>query len=50
MKKKTEFVGVVSRVVFPNKGIVEVDGHQVTVKNTLPGQKVRAVVNKKRRD
>ena len=50
MKKSTEFVGVVSKVVFPNKGIVEVDGHRVTVKNTLPGQKVRAVVNKKRRD
>lgn len=50
MKKKTEFIGVVSKVVFPNKGIVEVDGHHVTVKNTLPGQKVRAVVNKKRKD
>lgn len=50
MKKKTEFVGVVSKIVFPNKGIVEVDGHQVIVKNTLPGQTVRAVVNKKRRD
>lgn len=50
MKKKTEFIGSVSKVIFPNKGIVEVDGHKITVKNTIPGQVVRAVVNKKRRD
>ena len=50
MKKRTEFEGVVSKVVFPNKGIVEIDGVKITVKNTIPGQKVRAVVNKKRKD
>jgi len=50
MKKRTEFEGIVSKVVFPNKGIVEVDGFKITVKNTMPGQKVRAVVNKKRKD
>lgn len=48
MKKKTEFEGIVSEVVFPNKGIVMAEGHRVVVKNTIPGQKVRAVVNKKR--
>ncbi len=48
MKKRTEFEGIVARVDFPNKGIVEVDGHKVIVKNTVPGQKIKAVVNKKR--
>jgi len=50
MKKRTEFEGIVSEVLFPNKGIVEVEGHRVVVKNTIPGQKVKAVVNKKRGD
>ena len=33
---------------FPNKGIVFTDGEAVTVKNALPGQVVRAAVNKNR--
>ncbi len=48
MKKGTEFEGVVSRLIFPNKGVVDMDGQSVIVKNALPGQQVRAVVNKRR--
>lgn len=42
--------GVVERVDYPAKGIVKVEGEtdKVIVKNVLPGQKVRAIVNKKR--
>lgn len=50
MKKRTEFEGIISEVIFPNKGIVEIEGKRVVVKNTIPGQKVKAVVNKKRGD
>lgn len=50
MKKKDMFEAVVSHVEFPNKGIVYVDDHKVVVKNSIPGQKVKAVVNKKRKD
>lgn len=49
MKKKIEFEGIVERIDFPNKGIVAVDGHEVVVKNTIEGQKIRAVVNKYRK-
>lgn len=50
MKKKDVFEAVVDHVEFPNKGIVYVEGKRVVVKNSAPGQKVKAVVNKKRRD
>ncbi len=42
------YEGTISRVDFPNKGIVyipEEDRH-VTVKNGMPGQKIRFVINK----
>lgn len=48
MKKGETYEGIVERMEFPNKGIVMVDGEKVIVKNALPGQKVRFVVNKKR--
>ncbi len=34
---------------FPNKGILHIDGEKVAVKNALPGQVIRFVVNKKRK-
>jgi len=42
--------GVVERVDYPAKGIVKVEGETdvVVVKNVLPGQTIRAMVNKKR--
>lgn len=49
MKKGTEFSGTVEYVDFPNKGIVFAEGQKVIVKGTLPGQKIRAVVNKGRK-
>lgn len=49
MKKKDMFEGMVDHVEFPNKGIVYVEEEKVIVKNSLPGQKVRAQVNKKRK-
>ena len=53
MKKGTQYTGSVSEVRFPNKGVVEVASEDGTVencivKNTLPGQKVKFRVNKKK--
>jgi 23S rRNA (uracil-5-)-methyltransferase RumA len=49
VKKGTQIEGIVNRVDFPNKGIVEIDGEKITIKNTLPGQKINAVINKSRK-
>lgn len=48
MKKGQVIEGVVERMDFPNKGIVVCEEGICTVKNALPGQKVRATVNKAR--
>lgn len=48
MKKGQIVEGVVERIDFPNKGIVVCGESVCTVKNALPGQKVRATVNKAR--
>lgn len=48
MKKGQIIEGTVQRVDFPNKGIVETEDGVCVVKNALPGQKVRCVVNKVR--
>ena len=48
MKKGQIIEGIVERIDFPNKGIVSCEEGICTVKNALPGQKVRAVVNKAR--
>lgn len=55
MKKGQEYIGTVEKIQFPNKGIIyyneEINGenveNRVIVKGTLPGQKVRFMVNKK---
>lgn len=49
MKKGQIIEGVVERVDFPNKGIVMVEDRAVIVKNAIPGQKIRASVNKIRK-
>ena len=50
MKKGQIIEGVIERVDFPNKGIIRTeDGRQVIVKNTIPGQKVSASINKIRK-
>lgn len=48
MKKGGTYEAFVDKMDFPNKGIVYVDGEKAVVKNALPGQKVRFVINKKR--
>lgn len=51
MKKGQIYTGTVQYVDFPCKGIVladDEDGTRVTVKNVIPGQKIRFMVNKKR--
>lgn len=50
MKKGQIIEGIVRYVEFPNKGIVYTDdGEYVIVKNTIPGQRVSAAVNKVRK-
>lgn len=48
MKKGQIYTGTVDRVDFPNKGIVDIEGEKVIVKNSMPGQKISFVINKKR--
>ena len=50
MKKGQMCEGIVEKVKFPNKGIVKVEDSEVTVKNTIPGQKVSFVEKEKQRD
>ena len=50
MKKGEIYEGVVERIDFPNKGRVHVEGETVTVKNAIPGQKIRFQINKKRKN
>lgn len=49
MKKGQIVEGIVTRMDFPNKGIVDCGEGICVVKNALPGQKVRAAVNKARK-
>ncbi len=51
MKKGQLCEGYIEKVEFPNKGIVSVAGEDQTVivKNGIPGQKIRFVVNKMRK-
>lgn len=51
MKKGQIYEGIIKKIEFPNKGIVEVDGEEkpVIVKNGIPGQKVKFCVNKMRK-
>ncbi len=46
MKKGEEYIGVVERVDFPNKGIVLLEGRSIVVKNTVPGQKIKFRITK----
>ncbi|HIT90157.1 MAG TPA: 23S rRNA (uracil(1939)-C(5))-methyltransferase RlmD [Candidatus Merdenecus merdavium] len=50
MKKGQVLEGVIEKVKFPNKGIVNIDGEKIIVKNGVPGQKVRFSINKKKKD
>ncbi len=49
MKKGQIYEGLVTRVDFPAKGIVQAGDEFAVVKNTIPGQKVSFRVNKQRK-
>ncbi|MDD3138333.1 MAG: 23S rRNA (uracil(1939)-C(5))-methyltransferase RlmD [Lachnospiraceae bacterium] len=46
MKKGQIYEGTVKRVDFPNKGVIEIEGEKVVVKNCMPGQKISFAINK----
>ena len=48
MKKGEIYQGIIENVDFPNKGIVQIEDKKVIVKNAMPGQKVRFMINKKK--
>ena len=48
MKKGEIYEGVIEKVDFPNKGYVYVEDQKVLIKNGIPGQKVRFMIQKKR--
>lgn len=48
MKKGEILEGTVDGLDFPNKGVLWIEGEKVTVKNALPGQRIRLAINKKR--
>lgn len=48
MKKGDILEGIIDHVDFPNKGRIYLEDQVITVKNGIPGQKVRFVINKKR--
>ncbi len=50
MKKKDIVEGIVRKVEFPNKGIVETSEGKVVVKGVLPDQKVSVQIQKVRKD
>ena len=50
MKKGDISEGIIERVDFPNKGRVHTEEGTVTIKNGIPGQKVRFQINKKRKN
>ncbi len=49
MKKGQIIEGIVERVDFPNKGVVKTEEGTCIVKNALPGQRVKAGINKVRK-
>lgn len=50
LKKGQIMEGLLEKVDFPNKGIVQTEEGSVVVKNAIPGQKVRFRINKKRKN
>ena len=50
MKKGAVYEGTVEKVNYPNKGIVRTEDGWITVKNALPGQRIRCSVTKANRE
>ncbi|WP_105619704.1 23S rRNA (uracil(1939)-C(5))-methyltransferase RlmD [Vallitalea okinawensis] len=49
MKKNSIIEGVIAKVNFPNKGILEVEDKKVVIKGVVKGQKVKVRITKKRK-
>jgi 23S rRNA (uracil1939-C5)-methyltransferase len=49
MKKGNEYELTIKRTEFPGYGIADFEGTPVYIKNTVPGQKVKARISKKRK-
>ncbi|SHO43461.1 23S rRNA (uracil(1939)-C(5))-methyltransferase RlmD [Anaerocolumna xylanovorans] len=49
MKKGTQYTGTVERIDFPGKGIVNIEGEKVVIKDTITGQKVSFAISKARK-
>lgn len=50
MKKGEIGEGTIEKIDFPNKGLLHTqDGEKIIIKNSIPGQKVRFLLSKKRR-
>ena len=50
MKKGEIYQGIIEKVEFPNKGIVQIEDKKVIVKNGMPGQTVRFIIKRKEAD
>lgn len=50
MRKGNEYEFHIDRTQFPGTGVAELDGLKVFIKNSVPGQKVRARVTKKKKE
>lgn len=48
MKKGEIYEGIIKRIEFPNKGVMELSEGKIIVKNGLPGQKVQVLIHKKK--
>ena len=48
MKKGDIYEGTVETVLFPNKGIVHIEEREIRIKNTLPGQRIRFQIMRKK--
>ncbi|MFV0527273.1 MAG: 23S rRNA (uracil(1939)-C(5))-methyltransferase RlmD [Lachnospiraceae bacterium] len=48
MKKGEIYEGIIEKIEYPNKGLVYLEDTKITVKNGIPGQKVRFLIHKKR--
>lgn len=48
MKKGEIIEGIIEKIEFPNKGVMTVEDKKIFVKNTIPGQKVRVQITKKK--
>lgn len=48
MRKGDVFEGTVEAVLFPNKGILHEEDWEIVVKNTIPGQKIRYRIKRKK--